>query len=116
MRPLAENRRRSRQTERPRHCSAGDALYYLCRSPAHSGRQKILFYECGGTPLTELVSPDAEEISLFIGPEGGISGQELEAAVEAGAQTATLGPRILRTETAPLAALTAVMLLTDNLK
>ena len=81
-----------------------------------AGGQKILFYECGGTPLTELVSPDAEEISLFIGPEGGISGQELEAAVEAGAQTATLGPRILRTETAPLAALTAVMLLTDNLK
>lgn len=81
-----------------------------------AGGQKILFYECGGAPLTELISADAKEISLFIGPEGGISGQELEAAVAAGAQTATLGPRILRTETAPLAALTAVMLLTDNLR
>lgn len=78
--------------------------------------QKILFYECGGAPLTELVSADAKEISLFIGPEGGISGQELEAAVAADVQAATLGPRILRTETAPLAALTAVMLLTDNLR
>lgn len=76
---------------------------------------KILFYEGGGTPLTKLIA-HPQEISLFIGPEGGISGEEYEQAVAAGAMTATLGPRILRTETAPLAALAAVMLLTGNME
>lgn len=77
---------------------------------------KILFYECGGKPLTETVSPADREISIFIGPEGGISGQEYELAVAVGAKVSTLGPRILRTETAPLAALTAMMLLTGNME
>ena len=77
---------------------------------------KILFYECGGKPLTETVCAEDKEISFFIGPEGGISGQEYEQAVAAGAKVSTLGPRILRTETAPLAALTAVMLLTGNME
>ncbi len=77
---------------------------------------KILFYECGGVPLTETIDSDMQEISVFIGPEGGISGQEYEAAVAAGAKASTLGPRILRTETAPLAALTAIMLLTGNME
>ena len=41
---------------------------------------------------------------------------EVQALTESGAITATLGPRILRTETAPLAALSAIMLLTGNLE
>jgi len=77
---------------------------------------KILFYECGGASLREVVLPEDKEISVFIGPEGGISGPEFEAAVAAGAAVSTLGPRILRTETAPLAALTAIMLLTGNME
>ena len=77
---------------------------------------KILFYECGGIPLTEIIGSSMQEISVFVGPEGGISGQEYEAAIASGAKASTLGPRILRTETAPLAALTAIMLLTGNME
>jgi 16S rRNA (uracil1498-N3)-methyltransferase len=47
-------------------------------------------------------------IALLIGPEGGLSEAELEAAIRAGFQPVQLGPRILRTETAAIAALAAL--------
>lgn len=47
-------------------------------------------------------------IALFVGAEGGISPAEVAAFRAAGGQTVTLGPRILRCETAPLAALACV--------
>ena len=53
---------------------------------------------------------DALRVGILIGPEGGISGQEAHWLAEnAGAKLVTLGPRILRTETAGLCALTMVM-------
>ncbi len=48
-------------------------------------------------------------ISLMTGAEGGFSQEEIAKAEAAGMDICTLGPRILRCETAPLAALTAVM-------
>ncbi|MFR1480961.1 MAG: RsmE family RNA methyltransferase [Hydrogeniiclostridium mannosilyticum] len=51
----------------------------------------------------------------FIGPEGGFEPGEVALARHAGAACATLGPRILRTETAPIAALAAIMQATGNL-
>lgn len=47
-------------------------------------------------------------IALFVGAEGGIAPAEVAAFRAAGGQTVTLGPRILRCETAPLAALACV--------
>lgn len=76
----------------------------------------LFCYELGGRPLTEVVGKDCSDIGIFIGPEGGISSEEAQALEAAGAVSVTLGKRILRTETAPLAALTAVMLLTGNLE
>ena len=52
---------------------------------------------------------DAKKIAIFIGPEGGFDPLEVDAAKNAGFTTVTLGPRILRTETAPLACVSAVM-------
>ena len=49
------------------------------------------------------------EISLLIGPEGGFSVDEVAVARSAGWQITTLGPRILRAETAALAAVTIAM-------
>lgn len=46
--------------------------------------------------------------TLMIGPEGGFSEEEEQAAVDAGALALSLGPRVLRTETAGLAALAAL--------
>ncbi len=49
--------------------------------------------------------PAPASIALLVGPEGGLSATEVSAAEQAGFQSLALGPRILRTETAPLAAL-----------
>lgn len=56
------------------------------------------------------IAPGARDIGLLIGPEGGIAPEEAEAAQAAGALPVTLGPRILRTETAAIAALAMAML------
>lgn len=55
--------------------------------------------------------PAVRRIGLVIGPEGGFAKAEIEALQRAGAQIVTLGPRILRTETAGPAALAALMAL-----
>lgn len=48
-------------------------------------------------------------IAIFIGPEGGFTPEEVEKAVKGGFASVTLGPRILRTETAGLAAIAIIM-------
>ncbi len=50
-------------------------------------------------------SQEVSQACLLIGPEGGLSDTEIEQAKTAGFAPLTLGPRIMRTETAPLAAL-----------
>ncbi len=50
-----------------------------------------------------------QSIGVFIGPEGGFEEQEVREAMEIGAKPITLGHRILRTETAGLAALSVLM-------
>ncbi|MEG0472123.1 MAG: 16S rRNA (uracil(1498)-N(3))-methyltransferase [Solibacillus sp.] len=58
--------------------------------------------------LKKLSENNATKILCIFGPEGGISRQESDALITAGAQTMSLGPRILRAETAPLYALAAI--------
>ena len=77
---------------------------------------KIVFYEGGGEPLRDIIKADTKSVSFYIGPEGGFDISEVELIKEAGAVQATLGKRILRTQTAPVAALSAIMLLTGNLE
>lgn len=77
---------------------------------------KILFYEGGGEPLKEIISSDINSVSIYIGPEGGFEENEVDIIKAARGTVATLGKRILRTQTAPVAALTAIMLLTGNLE
>ncbi|MNT22228.1 Ribosomal RNA small subunit methyltransferase E [compost metagenome] len=49
-----------------------------------------------------------QALTLLVGPEGGWSDKELEQARQAGVQAVRFGPRVLRTETAGLALLSAV--------
>jgi 16S rRNA (uracil1498-N3)-methyltransferase len=51
-----------------------------------------------------------QRVALLIGPEGGLSEEERALAERSGMQALALGPRILRTETAALAAITALQL------
>jgi len=76
----------------------------------------IFCYELGGVPMSEAAEwGKARDIGIFIGPEGGIAEEEARSLTEWGAKAVTLGKRILRCETAPLAAITAAMLLSGEL-
>lgn len=64
--------------------------------------------------LADLPQPDGA-ISLLVGPEGGLSDSEIALAHGHGFQGLQLGPRVLRTETAPLAAMAAMQALWGDL-
>lgn len=75
-------------------------------TPAEEGFARVLLSPQAESSFTTLSRPVAVE--LLIGAEGGLAPQELDAAVHAGFQAVRLGPRVLRTETAGLAALAAI--------
>ena len=71
----------------------------------------ILFYENERATTLKMALAESpyRTVSLLTGPEGGLETKEVERAKDAGLQICTLGSRILRCETAPLCALSAVM-------
>ena len=70
----------------------------------------LLFYENErATTLKMALEGNYQTVSLLTGPEGGLEITEVQQAMDAGLQVCTLGRRILRCETAPLCALSAVM-------
>lgn len=85
--------------------------YKEALSRAMQSELPILCYEGDGTQSFKKVlneNKNAKSISLVIGSEGGFSRDEAEAAKEAGLIPVNLGPRILRCETAPSYALSAI--------
>lgn len=86
--------------------SYGDAL-----KRAAQADKAILFYENeqAVTLRMSLQTGEYRTVSLLTGPEGGLEPGEVEKARQAGLDICTLGKRILRCETAPLCALSAVM-------
>ena len=77
--------------------------------------QSLFFYESGGASLRSVLK-EKNKVALITGPEGGFSPEEAALAVQYGCHSVGLGPRILRSETAPAAALAALMTLTGNLE
>ena len=69
----------------------------------HQHDQRLVLHENCDQPLQSLTTPSS--LALLIGPEGGLNNQELEKARTAGFLATTFGPRTLRTETAPVTAL-----------
>jgi len=84
-------------------------------TPSSTGaaQRLLLSLRPGTLPLRQATGADgAQRPVLFLsGPEGGLSSAEEELAVQHGFAPVTLGPRVLRAETAPLAALAALTLL-----
>lgn len=76
---------------------------------------KILFYECSETPLREAVSRFEKNVDIVIGSEGGFEPYEAEELQGRGFAGVSLGKRILRCETAPIAAISVLMNVTGNL-
>jgi 16S rRNA (uracil1498-N3)-methyltransferase len=66
--------------------------------------ERLVLHPNAGTALSGLRHLP-ERVGLLIGPEGGLSGAELDQATAAGFTACSLGPRILRTETAAIAAI-----------
>jgi len=71
----------------------------------------------GATPLVEAMTGVPKHLEgglLLIGPEGDFTGEEIQMLVEAGAVAVGLGQCRLRVETAAIAMLATVMLMSDN--
>ncbi len=87
------------------------ASYKEALNSAREADKAILFYENeqATTLHNALQTGQYESVSLLTGPEGGYDQKEVEQAAELGIEICTLGKRILRCETAPLCALSAVM-------
>ena len=65
--------------------------------------------------LQDYSQPAVQKVALLIGPEGGFTAAEIDRLINDGCQPLTLGPRVLRTETAPLAAISIVQSLWGDL-
>ena len=78
----------------------------------------LFFYESeNNLHLKKALEQEQElhSVSIITGPEGGFEPHEVEYATSKNIRTISLGPRILRCETAPIAALAAIMYHTENL-
>lgn len=78
------------------------------------GGLTLVLHESATTPLRELDPAGAEAITLVVGPEGGVSDEEITALTAAGAYPVRLGPTVLRTSTAAAVALGALGVLTSR--
>lgn len=86
------------------------------RRAASEGRILLPYENAEGMRPTReafLAAGQSGTTGIFIGPEGGFDAAEVACAAEAGAKIVSLGRRILRTETAGLAVLSALMLLCE---
>ena len=85
--------------------------YKAALERAAKADQALLFYENeqSTTLRMALQQKPYQTVSLLTGPEGGLEEKEVQQAMDAGLSVCTLGKRILRCETAPLCALSAVM-------
>jgi 16S rRNA (uracil1498-N3)-methyltransferase len=68
----------------------------------------IVFHESASQKLTDVVKPGAKKVLIIIGPEGGITDEELALFKSAGAQVALMGRPIFRSAHAGMAALSGV--------
>ena len=87
--------------------------YYNFLEQVDHGQRLLLLSPEATLPLKQ-VAP-ANSALLLIGAEGGLAAAEIEAALACGFEAVRLGPRILRTETAPLAALAVLQALWGDL-
>ena len=76
---------------------------------------KLLLSPTAQSSITDIKSIQASSINIFIGPEGGLSREEINSAVAQDYQEIRLGKRILRTETAGLAMLSILQFLWGDL-
>lgn len=89
----------------------------LTRLPAH-GAAIVPWEDARGYSLARFHAdhPDVTDLAIVIGPEGGMSADEVGQMRQADCRAVTLGPRILRTETAGLCAMSALFCLYGDME
>lgn len=92
----------------PAHTLAQWLQAHPAEQDTPSTRRAVLSLAPGSQPLAQVLAQGQGPLVLLSGPEGGLSPAEEALALQAGFAPVTLGPRILRAETAPLAALAIV--------
>jgi 16S rRNA (uracil1498-N3)-methyltransferase len=75
----------------------------------------FLFYENSTSSFRKELEQKVSSVSIMVGAEGGFEEEEVSKALEQGIASLSLGKRILRCETAPLAALSIIMYETGNM-
>lgn len=103
--------RQSRRAHIPEIGGLVSTADLLARIP---GALTLVLHESATVPLAEAGVADADSVLLVVGPEGGISDQELAELTAAGARAVRLGPAVLRTSTAAAVALGAIGVLTSR--
>jgi 16S rRNA (uracil1498-N3)-methyltransferase len=89
--------------------STGDLL-----ATVREAELAVVLHEDATDPLSALDVPDSGRVVVVVGPEGGIAPDELEALEAAGARTVRLGAEVLRTSTAGVVAVAALLSRTDR--
>jgi len=100
----------SRRLRAPEILPAAHFEACLAAGPSGGGHARYRLEEGAAPPLARLLAaaPEAGEVSLLVGPEGGWTDDERQSAARAGWLPASLGPRVLRSETAAIAAVAVV--------
>ena len=115
VREAAEQSGRTRLPTIAPACAYADACL-----PLSAGTMALLAW-VGASPgslqqaLARAQTERPDTVRLYIGPEGGFTEQEVAAAQTAGIRPVSLGPRVLRTETAPIVLLSALLYATGEL-
>jgi 16S rRNA (uracil1498-N3)-methyltransferase len=90
------------------------ALVRRIRDDVAGGALVLALHESATVPLTEHQVAQFDSLVLVVGPEGGITDEEIAAFTAAGAHAVRLGPTVLRTSTAATVALGALGVLTSR--
>ena len=103
-REAAKQARRSWVPEVPGPAGTTDVADRL-----RTGALSVVLHEDADRPLTSLTVPDHGDVVVVVGPEGGITDEEIAAFEDAGACAVRLGSSVLRTSTAGVAAAAALL-------
>ncbi|WP_433139178.1 16S rRNA (uracil(1498)-N(3))-methyltransferase [Actinomadura nitritigenes] len=108
-REAAKQARRSRLPEVPDLASTADVAHRIAAASL-----ALVLHEDAQEPLSAVQPPEDGDIVLVVGPEGGIADEELERFAGAGGRPTRLGPTVLRTSTAGVAAASVLLAATGR--
>ena len=99
--------KQSRRSQFPVVAALADTAHVIARIARADAA--LVLHESASTSIAPLVAGATGEVLIVVGPEGGLSSDELEAFSSAGATAVRLGPTVLRTSSAGMVAVAALL-------